>query len=127
MTRRSGCQVLFYSLRVLTAAVRFIDSEADLDGAIRALLPLAQVPVMAYPELVKSGSVARLVGLLGHENADIAIDVIEVIHELTDEDNEADEEEEGEEQRDAAVKALITGLVCSNPSNQVILCSITSA
>lgn len=99
---------------MLTAGFRFIDSEADLDGAIRALLPLAQVPVLAYPELVKSGSVVRLVGLLSHENADIAIDVIEVIHELTDEDNEADEEGEDEEQRDAAVKALITGLVRSS-------------
>lgn len=76
-------------------------------------MPLAQVPVLAYPELVRSGSVARLVGLLSHENADIAIDVIEIIHELTDEDNEADDEEEDEEKRDAAVKALITGLVRS--------------
>lgn len=76
------------------------------------MLPLAQVPVIAYPELVRSESVARLVGLLSHENADIAIDAIEVIHELTDEDNEADEEEEEEEERDAAVKVLINGLVC---------------
>jgi len=89
---------------------RFIDSEADLDGALRALMPLAQVPILAYPELVRSGSVARLVGLLSHENADIAIDVIDLLHELTDEDNEADEEED-EEQRSAAVKALIEALV----------------
>ena len=89
---------------------RFIDSEADLDGALRALMPLAQVPILAYPELVRSGSVARLVGLLSHENADIAIDVIDLLHELTDEDNEADEEED-EEQRSAAVKSLIETLV----------------
>ena len=89
---------------------RFIDSEADLDGALRALMPLAQVPILAYPELVRSGSVARLVGLLSHENADIAIDVIDLLHELTDEDNEADEEED-EEQRSAAVKTLTEALV----------------
>lgn len=89
---------------------RFIDSEADLDGALRALMPLAQVPILAYPELVRSGSVARLVGLLSHENPDIAIDVIDLLHELTDEDNEADEEED-EEQRSAAVKTLIEALV----------------
>jgi len=89
---------------------RFIDSEADLDSALRALMPLAQVPILAYPELVRSGSVARLVGLLSHENADIAIDVIDLLHELTDEDNEADEEED-EEQRSAAVKTLIETLV----------------
>ena len=91
-------------------ARRFIDSEADLDGALRALMPLAQVPILAYPELVRSGSVARLVGLLSHENADIAIDVIDLLHELTDEDNETDEEED-EEQRSAAVKTLIETLV----------------
>jgi beta-catenin-like protein 1 len=89
---------------------RFIDSEADLDAALRALVPLAQVPILAYPELVRSGSVARLVGFLSHENADIAIDVIDLLHELTDEDNEADEEED-EGQRSAAVKTLIEALV----------------
>lgn len=73
-------------------------------------MPLAQVPILAYPELVRSGSIARLVGLLSHENADIAIDVIDLLHELTDEDNEADEDED-EEQRSAAVKTLIETLV----------------
>lgn len=73
-------------------------------------MPLAQVPILAYPELVRSGSIARLVGLLSHENADIAIDVIDLLHELTDEDNEADEDED-EEQRSAAVKTLIEALV----------------
>lgn len=95
----------------LHSIYRFIDSEADLDGALRALMPLAQVPIIAYSELVRSGSVARLVGLLSHENADIAIDVIDLLHELTDEDNEADEEDEDEEQRSAAVKTLIEALV----------------
>jgi beta-catenin-like protein 1 len=91
---------------------RFIDSEADLDSAIKALLPLAQAPVLAYPELVKSGTVALLIGLLSHENADIVIDVVEVIHELTDEDvgNEDDEEEE-ERTAEEALKILMEGLV----------------
>ena len=106
-------------MRIITASptrershndYRFIDSEADLDSALRALMPLAQVPILAYPELVRSGSISRLVGLLSHENADIAIDVIDLLHELTDEDNETDEEED-EEQRSAAVKTLIEALV----------------
>jgi hypothetical protein len=91
---------------------RFIDSEADLDGAIKALLPLAQAPVLAYPELVRSGTVALLVGLLAHENADIVIDVVEVVHELTDEDvGNEDEDEETEETAEEALKILIQGLV----------------
>ncbi|KAG0709685.1 Catenin-beta-like protein [Suillus ampliporus] len=56
---------------------KFIDSEADLDSALKSLLSLAQSPVLAYPELVRSGSVSLLIGLLSHENADIVIDVID--------------------------------------------------
>ena len=106
--RRAHC----HQDRTLTS-LRFIDSEADLDAALKALLPLAQAPLLAYPELVKTGALARLVGLLSHENADIALDVVEVIHELTDEEvgNEIEEEEEGEGTREEALKMLIEGLV----------------
>jgi len=107
--------VLVFAIFVLTmAGARFIDSEADLDAAIKALLPLAQVPEVAYPLLVSSGQLEVLVGLLSHENADIALDVIELIHELTDEDvgEETDnEDEEDPEQREAALKSLINALV----------------
>jgi beta-catenin-like protein 1 len=96
-------------------AARFIDSEADLDTAIKALLPLAQVPNVAYPLLVGSGQLEALVGLLSHENADIALDVIELIHELTDEDvgeeDEDEDEDEDPDQREAALKGLISALV----------------
>jgi beta-catenin-like protein 1 len=94
---------------------RFIDSEADLDAATKALLPLAQVPKVAYPLLVSSGQLEVLVGLLSHENADIALDIVELVHELTDEDvgEESDsEDEEDPEQREAALKTLIKALVC---------------
>ncbi|KAI0268267.1 Catenin-beta-like protein [Gloeopeniophorella convolvens] len=95
---------------------KFIDSEADLDAAIKALLPLAQVPKVAYPLLIGSGQLEALVGLLSHENADIALDIVELVHELTDEDvgEEADEDEEDEddpEEREAALKSLIDALL----------------
>ncbi|KAB5595329.1 Beta-catenin-like protein 1 [Ceratobasidium theobromae] len=93
-------------------------SEADLDAAIKALLPLAQVPTVSYPELIKSGATLLLVGLLSHENMDIVIDVVEVIHEFTDEDagGEDDDEEEDEDgqvirKSEEALKALIDSLV----------------
>ncbi|KAF9467238.1 Catenin-beta-like protein [Collybia nuda] len=91
---------------------KFIDSEADLDSTIKALLPLAQAPQLAYPELVRSGAVTLLVGLLAHENADIVIDVVEVVHELTDEDvgNEGDSEGVGEAAEES-LKSLIQGLL----------------
>ncbi|KAH7343526.1 DUF1716-domain-containing protein [Rhizoctonia solani] len=104
------------------APEKFIDSEADLDAAIKALLPLAQAPTIAYPELIKSGATALLVGLLSHENMDIVIDVVEVIHEFTDEDvggedEDEDEEEDGEGQvtkkSEEALNNLIDALVTS--------------
>jgi beta-catenin-like protein 1 len=107
---------LSHVLVVITARHRFIDSEADLDAAIKALLPLAQVPKIAYPLLIGSGQLETLVGLLSHENADIALDIVELIHELTDEDvgeDAEDEEEEDPEQREVALKNLIGALVCS--------------
>ena len=97
----------------LNASLRFIDSEADLDLAIKALLPLAQSPVLAYPEIIRSGAIERLIGLLSHENVDIVIDVVEVIHEFTDEDvgNEQEDEEEEEGSREDALKQLIESFV----------------
>ncbi len=78
------------------------------------LLPLAQVPKVAYPLLIGSGQLETLVGLLSHENADIALDIIELIHELTDEEvggDVEDEHEENPEQREVALKNLIGALV----------------
>jgi len=93
--------------------LRFIDSEADLDSALKTLLPLAQAPVLAYPELIRSGTVTLLIGLLSHENVDIMIDVVDIIHELTDEDvgNEAEEEDDEQQNSEEALKMLIEVLV----------------
>jgi Catenin-beta-like, Arm-motif containing nuclear len=98
---------------------RFIDSEADLDSAIKSLLPLAQSPSIAYPELVKSGALGQLIDLMSHENLDIVIDVVELLHELTDEDvgGEGDEDDVDDdeatrtESKDGALKLLIDSLV----------------
>ena len=82
-------------------------------------MPLAQAPALAYPELVRSGALEKLIGLLSHENVDIAIDVIEVLHELTDEDvgeavdddEEEEDDEEGGTRSERALKELINALV----------------
>ena len=69
---------------------RFMKSEADLDADIKSISILSEHPEL-YEEFAKLGCVASLVSLLAHENTDIAIDVIEIIDELTDEDVEAEE------------------------------------
>jgi len=103
----------FLSLQLYTKLthLRFIDSEADLDLAIKSLLPLSQILSIAYPELVKSSTLDRLIGLLSHENMDIVIDVVELIHELTDEDANADEEQDEAEE---SLKLLVDNLVRSS-------------
>ncbi|KAI5860832.1 DUF1716-domain-containing protein [Durotheca rogersii] len=91
---------------------KFIASEADLDTDIKALSILAEHPEL-YPEFARLGCVASLVGLLAHENSDIAIDAIEIVNELTDEDVAADDD-----QWNALVNALLEadllGLLVSN-------------
>jgi beta-catenin-like protein 1 len=74
---------------------------------------------LAYPELVGSGAVVLLIGLLAHENVDIVIDVVEVIHELTDEDvgGEGDDDEEEETgKKEDALKELVQSFVSSPDS-----------
>ncbi|KAI9880787.1 MAG: hypothetical protein M1830_000223 [Pleopsidium flavum] len=80
---------------------KFMSSEADLDADIKALSILSEHPEL-YEEFAKLGCVNSLVSLLSHENTDVAIDAVEIISELTDEDVEA---EEG--QWDALVDAML--------------------
>lgn len=70
---------------------RFMASEADLDTEIKSLSILSEHTDL-YPEFAKLGCVGSLISLLSHENADIAIDAIQIISELTDEDVEAEQE-----------------------------------
>lgn len=95
----------------LIAFLRFIDSEANLDVAIKSLLPLSQVSTLSYPEIIRSGAMALLVGLLTHENMDIVIDVVELIYEFTDEDAELDQENEESERYHEVVNMLVNSFV----------------
>ncbi|KAJ5481075.1 Beta-catenin-like protein 1 [Penicillium diatomitis] len=71
---------------------KFMASEADLDTEIKGLSILSEHSDL-YQEFSKMGCVGSLVSLLSHENADIAIDTIQIISELTDEDVEAEQEQ----------------------------------
>ena len=86
---------------ILIVPVRFMGSEADLDADIKALSILSEHPEL-YEEFAKLGCLSSLVSLLSHDNTDIAIDAIEIINELTDENVEAEQE-----QWDALVDALL--------------------
>ncbi|KAL2162494.1 hypothetical protein VTH06DRAFT_7408 [Thermothelomyces fergusii] len=91
---------------------RFIDSEADLDAAIKALSVLSDHPDL-YPAFAALGCVASLASLLAHDNTDIALDAVEIIGELTDEDVAATEDQWAA-LVDALLEADLLGLLVSN-------------
>ena len=80
---------------------RFMSSEADLDSEIKSWSLLSEHPEL-YQEFAESEALGSMVGLLAHDNTDIAIGVIEIISELLDEDVEAEQEQ---------WDALVTGLL----------------
>ncbi|MCJ1464940.1 hypothetical protein MMC07_003555 [Pseudocyphellaria aurata] len=93
---------------------KFMGSEADLDADIKALSILSEHPIL-YGEFAKIGCVSSLVSLLSHENTDIAIDAIEIIKELTDEDVEA-EQSHWDALVDAMLEADLINLLLENIS-----------
>lgn len=93
---------------------RFMASETDLDSDIKTLSILSQYPEL-YLEFVRLGCVSSLVGLLAHENTDIAIGVLDVLDELTDENVTADDEQWGG-LVDAMLDADLLDLLLSNLS-----------
>lgn len=102
----------------LSRLSRFIDSEADLDGAIKALLPLSQSSGLAYPELARSNAMPLLIGLLSHENLDIVIDAVELLYELTEENADAEYDDDEVEEEEAALKILVDSLVSTCNSDK---------
>lgn len=71
---------------------KFMTSELELDKEVKTLIAMATSPSL-YASFTALGGVESLLGLLTHENADISLDVIEVLAELTDADVLAEDEE----------------------------------
>lgn len=71
------------------AGNRFMASEEELDTEIKTFSILSEHPEL-FEEFRKLGTLGSLVRLLAHENTDVAIDVVEVISELTDDEVEAE-------------------------------------
>jgi beta-catenin-like protein 1 len=91
---------------------KFMNSEADLDATIKDLSVLSEHPEL-YEEFAKLGCMASLISLLAHENADIAIDTIEIINELLDEDVNAPEQQ-WKALVDAAIDSDLLNLLVQN-------------
>jgi len=73
---------------------KFLESEIELDEAVRAMTAVATSPEL-YPDLVSTtGAIGTVISLLYHENGDIAAAAIELLSELTDGDVVEDQEAE---------------------------------
>ncbi len=72
---------------------KFMESELELNDEIQQLHVIATVPEY-YVFLIEVNVIQTLVGLLSHDNSDLAIAVINLLQELTDVDtlNESEEE-----------------------------------
>merc|ERR1719391_405035 len=87
---------------------KFMMSEMELHDGLRELQNVSTVPHM-YPIMVELNCVSTLLGLLSHDNTDIAVAAIDVIQELTD----VDTLQESEEGAEALLQALFDNQVCS--------------
>lgn len=94
---------------------KFADSEVELHDEIQKLKVLAGGPEF-YPELVNLGTVASITSLLNHDNTDIAIDVVGLLQDLTDEDVLEDNDEPAQVLVDALIENNALELLVQNLS-----------
>ncbi|XP_022938556.1 beta-catenin-like protein 1 [Cucurbita moschata] len=92
---------------------RFADSEVELHDEIQKLKVLAAGPEL-YPDIVKLGVVSSVVDLLSHSNTDIAIDAVQLIQDLTDEDVLEDNDEPARVLVDALIENNVLDLLVQN-------------
>ncbi|TLS26664.1 hypothetical protein PpBr36_05450 [Pyricularia pennisetigena] len=92
---------------------KFIDSEADLDAAVRNLGILAEHPSL-YAEFARLGTAGSLTGLLAHDNTDIALAAVQIVAELTGDDVEGATEDDWAALVDALLEADLLSLLVSN-------------
>ncbi|XP_011005908.1 PREDICTED: beta-catenin-like protein 1 [Populus euphratica] len=88
---------------------KFADSEIDLHNELHKLKILSSAPEL-YPDLINLNTIPSILSLLSHENTDIAIDVIQLLQDLTDEDVV----EMSNENEEESMKALVNTLIENN-------------
>ncbi|XP_022265210.2 beta-catenin-like protein 1 isoform X5 [Canis lupus familiaris] len=82
---------------------KFMESELDLNDIIQEMHVVATMPDL-YHLLVELNAVQSLLGLLGHDNTDVSIAVVDLLQELTDIDTLHESEEGAEVLIDALAK-----------------------
>merc|ERR1719394_746316 len=92
---------------------KFMMSEMELHDSVRELQNVSTVPHM-YPIMVDTNCVSTLLGLLSHENTDIAVAAVEVLQEVTDVDTMNESDEGAEIMLQALIDNQVISLLVSN-------------
>lgn len=92
---------------------RFMESEMELHDALQEMHNIATVPDL-YPLIVDLNCVPSILGLLSHENTDIAVAAVNLLQELLDIDTINESEEGAESLIQALVDNQIFSLLVSN-------------
>ncbi|XP_031285719.1 beta-catenin-like protein 1 isoform X4 [Pistacia vera] len=92
---------------------RFADTEVDLHDELEKLKVLAGGPEL-YPDLVNLNVIPSILGLLSHDNTDIAIDVVHLLQDLTDEDVLEDNDEPARFLVDCLIENNVLELLVQN-------------
>lgn len=94
---------------------KFAGSEIELHEELQKLKLLAGGPEL-YPDLVNLNTVPSILGLLSHDNTDIAIDVVGLLQDLTDEDVLEDNDEPARLLVDSLIENNVLELLVQNLS-----------
>ncbi|XP_056405724.1 beta-catenin-like protein 1 [Hyla sarda] len=92
---------------------KFMESELDLNDIIQEMHVIATIPDL-YHLLVELNAVQSLLGLLGHDNSDVCIAVVDLLQELTDIDTLHESEEGAQVLIDALVEGQVIALLVQN-------------
>ncbi|KAI9086968.1 hypothetical protein K1719_031129 [Acacia pycnantha] len=100
-------------LKYLNQPDRFANSEIELHEELQKLKVLAGDPEL-YLDLVNLNVVLSIVDLLNHDNTDIAIDVVQLLQDLTDEDVLEDNDKPARVLVDTLVENSVLELLVQN-------------
>uniref|UniRef100_A0A7N0UXI7 Beta-catenin-like protein 1 N-terminal domain-containing protein n=1 Tax=Kalanchoe fedtschenkoi TaxID=63787 RepID=A0A7N0UXI7_KALFE len=92
---------------------KFADTEIELHEEIQKLRVLAGAPEL-YPDMVNLNVIPSIVNLLAHDNSDIAVDAVNLLQDLTDEDILEDNDEPALVLVDALVENNVLELLVQN-------------
>lgn len=92
---------------------KFAETEVDLHDELQKLKLLAGSPDL-YPDLVSLNTIPSILGLLNHDNTDIANDVVSLLQDLTDEDVVEDNDDNAKVLVDELVKNNVLELLVQN-------------